>query len=60
MQVYTRDPDVLMCALKEFTNKTLAKDKKPSILKQMVQYQQKIKNIAKDKVKNRNKGGYEL
>ena len=47
-------------ALKEFSNKTLAKDKKPSILKQMVQYQQKIKNIAKDKVKNRNKGGHEL
>ena len=55
-----RDADVLMCALKEFSNKTLAKEKKPSILKQMVQYQQKIKNIAKDKVKNRNKGGHEL
>ena len=49
-----------MCALKEFSNKTLTKEKKPSILKQTVQYQQKIKNIAKDKVKNRNKGGHEL
>ncbi len=55
-----RDADVLMCALKEFSNKTLTKEKKNSILKQMVQYQQKIKNIAKDKVKNRNKGGHEL
>lgn len=55
-----RDADVLMCAFKEFSNKALAKDRKPSILKQIIQYQQKIKNIAKDKVKNRNKGGHEL
>ena len=55
-----RDADVLMCALKEFSNKTLVKEKKPSILKQIAQYQQKIKTMAKDKVKNRNKGGHEL
>ena len=55
-----RDADVLMCALNEFSNKTLVKEKKPSILKQIAQYQQKIKTMAKDKVKNRNKGGHEL
>ncbi|HIT86750.1 MAG TPA: PcfB family protein [Candidatus Coprocola pullicola] len=55
-----RDAEVLMSALKEFSGKALSKERKPSIRKRIVQYQQKIKYMVKDSVKNRNKGGHEL
>lgn len=56
-----RDADALNAAFAEYTAKTLNRSKeKPSLMKQLTQFKEIIKNRATDKVKNRDKGGHEL
>lgn len=56
-----RDADALNAAFAEYTAKTLKRAKeRPSIVKQLSHFKDIIRNMAQDKVKNRNKGGHEL
>lgn len=56
-----RDADALNAAFAEYTAKTLNRTKeKPSLIKQLSHFKEMVKNLANDKVKNRDKGGHEL
>lgn len=56
-----RDADALNAAFAEYTAKTLNRTKeKPSLMKQLSHFKEMVKNLANDKVKNRDKGGHEL
>lgn len=56
-----KDADALNAAFAEYTAKTLNRTKeKPSLLGQLANFKDVIKNLANDKVKNRDKGGHEL
>ena len=57
-----RDQDVLDAAFAEYTAKTIHRgtQKKPSVLQQLTQFKEVIKNMVQDKAKNRDKGGMEL
>lgn len=53
-----RDADVLTAAFKEFSAKTLTKEKKPSIRKLLSAFKEKAaaKNANREKVKNKDRG----
>lgn len=56
-----KDADALNAAFAEYTAKTLNRTKaKPSLLGQLNSFKEMVKNLANDKVKNRDKGGHEL
>ena len=57
-----RDQDVLNAAFAEYTAKTIHRStqKKPSVLQQLTQFKEVVKNMVQDKAKNREKGGMEL
>ena len=57
-----RDQDVLNAAFAEYTAKTIHRStqKKPSVLQQLTQFKEVVKNMVQDKAKNRDKGGMEL
>lgn len=56
-----KDADALNAAFAEYTAKSLNRAKeKPSLLGQLNNFKELVKNLANDKVKNRDKGGHEL
>ena len=56
-----KDADALNAAFAEYTAKSLNRTKeKPSLLGQLNTFKEMVKNLANDKVKNRDKGGHEL
>ena len=56
-----KDADALNAAFAEYTAKSLNRVKeKPSLLGQLHTFKEMVKNLANDKVKNRDKGGHEL
>lgn len=55
-----RDTDALNAAFSEYTATTLNRKKeKPSLMNQLAQFKDMIKNMVSDKAKNRDKGGHE-
>lgn len=55
-----RDADVLNAAFSEYTARILNRQKeKPSLLKQLSQFKQKVRDMSMDKEKTRGKGGIE-
>lgn len=56
-----KDADVLNAAFAEYTAKTLNRSReKPSLIKQLSNFKEMVKNLSTDKAKNRDKGGHEL
>jgi len=54
-----RDADALNAAFAEYTAKTLNRQRKPSLKKQLSHFKEIVKNLVSDKAKNRDKGGFE-
>ena len=55
-----RDADALNAAFAEYAAKTVKRNGKPSLRKQLERFKELVKNAVQDKVKNREKGGIEL
>ena len=57
-----RDADALNAAFAEYAAKTMHRDwrEKPSLRAQLAHFKERVKNAARDTVKNREKGGIKL
>ena len=54
-----KDADALTAAFREFSGKQLKRSKKPSVLGQIKKFQEQMKTVSQNRVKNREKGGIE-
>lgn len=54
-----RDADALNAAFADYTAKTLKKQRKPSLKKQLSQFKEIVKGLVSGREKNRDRGGHE-
>ena len=54
-----RDADALNAAFAEYTARTLNRQQKPSLLKQLAKFKQMVQQMAPGKEKHKSKGGIE-